>query len=44
MRLERRVQRLEHQVLSLNDAVGKGGGLKPTPELEPDAQGGRHGE
>ncbi|XP_026192237.1 uncharacterized protein LOC34623383 [Cyclospora cayetanensis] len=42
MRLERRVQRLEGQVISLNDAVETGTKLKPTPDLEPEGQAGRH--
>ena len=43
MRLERRVQRLEQQVLSLSDAVEKGTALKAQPDLDLDVQG-RHGK
>ena len=44
MRLERRVQRLEHQVVSLTDAFEKGASLKDVPDLETEAHTGRHGE
>ncbi|CDJ51194.1 hypothetical protein, conserved [Eimeria brunetti] len=42
MRLERRVQRLEHQVISLTDACEKGTTLKATADLEPEPRTGRH--
>ncbi|KAL8273954.1 hypothetical protein Esti_002133 [Eimeria stiedai] len=43
MRLERRVQRLEHQLLSLSEVVEKAGVGKLAPtELEGGPQGGKH--
>ncbi|CDJ27061.1 Chromosome III, complete sequence, related [Eimeria mitis] len=42
VRLERRVQRLEHQVVALTDACEKGTKLKSVPDLEPEAHTGRH--
>ncbi|CDJ59538.1 Chromosome III, complete sequence, related, partial [Eimeria maxima] len=42
MRLERRVQRLEHQVVELTNACDKGASLKPLPDADVDISTGRH--